>query len=72
MLTLLIATACFIAFEYIVLEYWGGVIGLPWAPQSWAFPVAGILLGAGVLLLLIASFLRRSRNPMASSANASN
>ncbi len=57
-LTLLLVIGGYIAFEYIVLEYWGARIGLPWAPERWAFPAAGVLLAAAGLLYL--GFFRRT------------
>ena len=51
LLTLLFAIGGYIAFEYILLSYWGGAVGLPWVAEQWAFVWSGILLSAGVLVL---------------------
>lgn len=55
LLTLLFTIGGYIAFEYIVLGYWGVAVGLPWMPERWAFVWSGILLGTAVLLLFIRS-----------------
>lgn len=52
LLTLLFAIGGYIAFEYILLSYLGGAVGLPWVAEHWAFVWAGIPLGAGLLVLL--------------------
>lgn len=57
-LTLLLVIGGYITFEYIVLEYWGAKVGLPWAPERWAFSAAGVLLAAAGLLYL--GFFRRA------------
>ncbi len=60
LLTLLLAVGGYIAFEYIVLGYWGVAVGLPWMPERWAFVSSGVLLGTGVLLLLFTRSFRRA------------
>lgn len=59
LLLLLVVIGSYIAFEYIVLEYWGARVGLPWAPERWAFITAGVLLTAAGLLYAL--FFRRPR-----------
>ncbi len=58
LLTLLFAIGGYIAFEYILLSYLGGAVGLPWVAEHWAFVWAGILLGAGVLVLVLERVFR--------------
>ena len=60
LLTLLFGIGGYIAFEYIVMEYWGRAVGLPWAPERWAFVWSAILLGAGVLLWSATRWFRRA------------
>jgi ABC-type amino acid transport system permease subunit len=60
LLTLLFAIGGYIVFEYILLSYFGEAVGLPWTVESWTFPVAGVLLGAGAVLYL-AVFRRGKR-----------
>lgn len=67
LLTLLFVIGSYIGFEYIVMGYWGRAAGLPWAPERWAYPAAGILLAAGGLLYA-ARFFPRMRKDMRSSA----
>ena len=69
LLTLLFATGGYIAFEYIVLGYWGVAVGLPWMPERWAFVWSAVLLGAGVLLLLSTRSFRRIRKDTDSPAS---
>lgn len=57
-LTLLFAVGGYIAFEYIVMEYWGAAVGLPWAPERWAVVSSGALLAAGGLFYAL--FFRRT------------
>ncbi len=59
LLTLLFAIGGYIAFEYILLSYLGGAVGLPWVAEHWAFVWAGILLGAGLLVLFSTFVIRR-------------
>jgi hypothetical protein len=45
----------YIAWNYIVLQYWGIAVGLPWAQydESWAFPAAAAVLGVAVALYFV-------------------
>jgi hypothetical protein len=71
LLTVVFATGAYIVVTYILLAYWGAAVGLPWAPKSWAFPVAGVLLTAGGLLWLYSRFARGTRKRMDSYASDS-
>ena len=71
LLTLLFAIGGYIAFEYIALGYWGVAVGLPWAPERWQFVWSGILLGAGILLLLATRLFRRARQDRSPAAGNS-
>ena len=62
LLTLLFAIGGYLAFEYVLLGYWGRAVGLPWVPEHWAMVWSGILLGAGVLVLLATRWIRRAHN----------
>ena len=62
LLALLFAIGGYLAFEYVLLGYWGRVVGLPWVPEHWAMVWSGILLGAGVLVLLATRWIRQSQN----------
>ncbi len=62
LLALLFAIGGYLAFEYVLLGYWGGAVGLPWAPEHWAMVWSGILLGAGLLVLLATRRLIRRHN----------
>jgi hypothetical protein len=58
----------YIAWNYIVLQYWGIAVGLPWAQydESWAFPAAAAVLGAAIALYFILT--RRTRRAAAAAA----
>ncbi len=71
LLTLLFAIGAYIAFEYIVLGYWGAAVGLPWTPPRWAYVWSGVLLGCGLLLLLLTRSFRRAHNDPRSSVGDS-
>jgi cation transport ATPase len=65
------AVAAYVAVMFIALEYAGAAVGLPWAPPSWAFPVVGILLVAGGLLLLVPRIFHGARKRTHSSVDDS-
>jgi len=70
LLMLLFAVGGYIAFEYVLLGYWGVAVGLPWRPERWAFVWSGVLLGTGVLLLLFRrSFLRSRKHTLSPTRN---
>ncbi len=71
LLMLLFAIGGYIAFEYILLGYWGAAVGLPWMPPRWAFVWSGVLLGSGVLLLLFTRLFRLTREDTRSSVGDS-
>jgi hypothetical protein len=62
LLTLLFAIGGYLAFEYVLLGYWGRAVGLPWVPEHWAMLWSGILLAVGVLVLMATRWIRGAHN----------
>jgi hypothetical protein len=61
LLVLIFFVGFYIAWNYIVLQYWGIAVGLPWAQydESWAIPAAAAVLGIAVVLYFVLT--RRAR-----------
>jgi hypothetical protein len=68
LLVLIFAIGGYIAWNYIVVQYWGIAVGLPWAQydESWAIPAAAAVLGAAVILYFVLA--RRARRERAAGA----
>ncbi len=67
LLVLLFTVGIYIAFNYIVVHYWGIAAGLPWAQwdESWAIPAAAVVLGAALVLYFALSRRLRGAQPTA-------
>ena len=63
LLVLFAAVSVYVAFNYVVVHYWGIAAGLPWAQwdESWAIPVSAILLGVTVVWLVVWRIMERRR-----------
>lgn len=69
LLVLIFAVGGYIAWNYIVVQYWGIAVGLPWAQydESWAIPAAAVVLGAAVILYF--ALTRRARRERAAAGS---
>jgi hypothetical protein len=64
LVALISAVGIYILWTYVVVQYWGIAVNLPWAQydESWAIPASAIVLGAaGILYLLL--FRRGKKAP---------
>jgi hypothetical protein len=61
LLVFLLAIGIYIFWNYVVVHFWGIAAGLPWAQwdESWAYPVAAVLLSTAVIWLLLSWQLAR-------------
>ncbi len=59
LLVLIFSIGFYIFWTYVAVQYWGIMVGLPWAQydESWALPTSATVLAIGVLLYI---FLHRS------------
>jgi hypothetical protein len=55
LIALIFAIGVYIVWTYIIVQYWGIAEGLPWAQydESWAIPVAAVVLGIGVIFYVL-------------------
>ena len=62
LVVLTFSVGIYIFWTYVVVQYWGIAVGLPWAQydESWAIPASAGVLGAAVVLYLI--LFRRKRD----------
>ncbi len=55
LVVLTFSVGAYIFWTYVVVQYWGIAVGLPWAQydESWAIPASAGVLGAAVVLYLL-------------------
>ncbi len=72
LLVLVFFVGFYIAWNYIVLQYWGIAVGLPWAQydERWAIPGAAAVLAIATALYFVLS-RRGRRAPPAAALNPS-
>jgi len=71
LLVLIFFVGFYIAWNYIVVQYWGIAVGLPWAQydESWAIPAASVVLGFAIALYFVLT--RRARRAASKALNLS-
>ena len=55
LVVLTFSVGAYIFWTYVVVQYWGIAVGLPWAQydESWAIPASAGVLGAALVLYLL-------------------